>query len=212
MKQGELLCSDGVQSPVPGSVPAGGRDTPLCAAPVAAAITTTQAAVSAVSAVSGVSAGRVFIFFIAEPWDYVSFRSVAGSEGGSRMPGPGDRADISYQVASKQELEVIYEGAGRGRGRTKLYLGAGLVVLVVVLGAGAGVAAWAGLLGGGDTDSVVASESSQQVRGTHVTTRHSTSVVTTTVQTTTSTSTSTTLKREYKLIYNMCLLDKWINH
>ena len=114
------------------------------------------------------------------------------------MPGPGDRADISYQVASKQELEVIYEGAGRGRGRTKLYLGAGLVVLVVVLGAG--VAVWAGLLGGGDTDSGVTGDSSQQVRGTHVTTRHSTSLeTTTTVQTTTSTSTSTTLKREYKL-------------
>ena len=175
-----------------------GGDTPLCAAPVATATTTTQPAASAVSAVSAASAGRVFIFFIAEPWDYVSFRSVAGSEGGSRMPGPGDRADISYQVASKQELEVIYEGAGRGRGRTKLYLGAGLVVLVVVLGAGAGVAVWAGLLGGGDTDSGVTGDSSQQVRGTHVTTRHSTSLeTTTTVQTTTST--STTLKREYKL-------------
>ena len=66
------------------------------------------------------------------------------------MPGSVSHPEVHYQVASKQEVEVMYEGrqAGEGRaGRKVMVVVAGLVVLLLL--AGAGVALWqTGVLGG----------------------------------------------------------------
>ena len=67
------------------------------------------------------------------------------------MPGSltgGSHPQVSYQVASKQELEVIYEPVQPATSRTVWLLLAGLVLLLCLAG-GTGVALWqSGLLGG----------------------------------------------------------------
>ena len=77
----------------------------------------------------------------AEPWDYVTFRP-------GRMTGRDDlHPQVSYQVASKQELEVIYEPLQQTSSRTVWIVLASLL-LFLCLAAGTGLALWqSGLLG-----------------------------------------------------------------
>ena len=110
---------------------------------------------------------------VSEPWDYVSFKkiqstlseshgaqltldrlsSVSGSSGTMAGGGAGTHPDVSYQVASKHELEVIYEGVTPKSSRT-VAIAIAVLGVILVLGAGAGVALWgAGLLGLGDVTS-----------------------------------------------------------
>ena len=80
----------------------------------------------------------------AEPWDYVTFRqnTMPGSVTASTHP------QVSYQVASKQELEVIYEPVAASTSKTFWLLLTGLVLLLCLAG-GTGVALWqSGILGG----------------------------------------------------------------
>ena len=67
--------------------------------------------------------------------------------------GAGTHPDVSYQVASKHEMEVIYEGVTPKSSRT-VAIALAVLGVILVLGAGAGVALWgAGLLGLGDVTS-----------------------------------------------------------
>ena len=104
---------------------------------------------------------------VSEPWDYVSFKKIqstlseshgglAGgqltldrlSSGTMAGGGAGTHPDVSYQVASKHELEVIYEGVTPRSSRT-VTIAIAVLAVILVLGAGLGVALWgAGLLGG----------------------------------------------------------------
>ena len=109
---------------------------------------------------------------VSEPWDYVSFKKIqstlseshgglaggqltldrlssgSGSAGTMAGGGAGTHPDVSYQVASKHELEVIYEGVTPRSSRT-VTIAIAVLAVILVLGAGAGVALWgAGLLGG----------------------------------------------------------------
>ena len=80
----------------------------------------------------------------AEPWDYVTFRqnTMPGSVTASTHP------QVSYQVASKQELEVIYEPVAASTSKSFWLLLTGLV-LILFLAGGTGVALWqSGILGG----------------------------------------------------------------
>ena len=113
---------------------------------------------------------------VSEPWDYVSFKkiqstlsesrgglaggqltldrlsSVSGSTGTMAGGGAGTHPDVSYQVASKHELEVIYEGVTPRSSRT-VTIAIAILAVILVLGAGVGVALWgAGLLGGEDSE------------------------------------------------------------
>ena len=58
----------------------------------------------------------------------------------STMPS-NSHPNVGYQVASKQELDVIYEGAQPRTSRTPLIV-TGVVIGLVVVGGAAGVALW----------------------------------------------------------------------
>ena len=102
---------------------------------------------------------------VSEPWDYVSFKKIQSTLSESheaqltldRLSSPmagggaGTHPDVSYQVASKHELEVIYEGVTPKSSRT-VTIGLAVLAVILVMGAGAGVALWGAGLLGGDSD------------------------------------------------------------
>ena len=104
---------------------------------------------------SGGSVSSLSVTF-AEPWHYVTFRPSPVIQ---RMAGD----EVSYQVASKQELEVIYEAVQPpppGPNRTVWLVLAGLVVLLAL--AATGLVIWqTGMLGGDSQPQTVSSSSSR---------------------------------------------------
>ena len=114
---------------------------------------------------------------VSEPWDYVSFKKIQStlseshgaqltldrlSPGTMAGGGAGTHPDVSYQVASKHELEVIYEGVTPKSSRT-VTIALAVLAVILVLGAGAGVALWGAGLLGGESDNSEAPGVSEQL-------------------------------------------------
>ena len=155
---------------------------------------------------------------VSEPWDYVSFKKIQSalseshgaqltldrlSPGTMAGGGAGTHPDVSYQVASKHELEVIYEGVTPKSSRT-VTIALAVLAVILVLGAGAGVALWGAGLLGGDSDISEAPGVSEQLDAvstqvTRVTsqTESTLSVSSSPLTSTTSSTTSSTTKPKH---------------
>ena len=71
--------------------------------------------------------------------------------------------NVSYQVASKHELEVIYEGVQPKTNKT-VFIVIGILAVIVLVGGGAGVALWqSGMLGDQSENDLNAIHSSSKV-------------------------------------------------
>ena len=154
---------------------------------------------------------------VSEPWDYVSFKHLQSelSEGpGGELTTAGTMAgthpDVSYQVAiivsfilqnippfqvaSKHELEVIYEGVNP-RGSRTVTIAISVLAVVLVLGAGASVALWGAGLLGGDTQSELSEQPLDLTQGVTLSTESTLSVSSSTSTSTYSIASSTPSSR-----------------
>ena len=93
------------------------------------------------------------LFHVSEPWDYVSFRKVDKKSDGEivrlrldnnrgNMPSNNSHPHVNYQVANKQELDVIYEGRQPPKSNKTVILVIVVVIVLVIVGGGVGVALW----------------------------------------------------------------------